>query len=169
MWQEHALSVMMNAWKGFIQRGGLLQHCRNWWCSVIPRHHTDQQWWLARDDAWIGWKGPAEQAVLIHFAWNDLFKSNLLLFFSRSNPMDSSTPRFPVLHHLLQLVQTHVHRVSNVIQPAHPLSSTSPPAFYLPQHQGLFKWAGSSHQVAKVMELQLHHRSFQWIFRTDFL
>ena len=57
----------------------------------------------------------------------------------------------------------------DAIQPSHPLSSPSPPAFNLPQHQGLFQWVGSSHQVAKVLEFQLQHQSFQWIFWTDFL
>ena len=84
-------------------------------------------------------------------------------------PMDCSTPDFPVHHQLLELVQTHVHRVSDAIQPSHPLSSPSPPAFNLSQHQGLFKWVSSSHQEAKGSELQLQHQSFQWIFRTDFL
>ena len=55
--------------------------------------------------------------------------------------------------------------ISNAIQPSHPLSSTSPPAFNLSQHQDLFQWVSSSHQVAKVLELQLHHQSFQWSFR----
>ena len=54
-------------------------------------------------------------------------------------------------------------------QPSHPLLSTSPPAFNLSQHHGLFKWVSSSHQLAKVLEFQLQHQSFQWIFRTDFL
>ena len=78
-----------------------------------------------------------------------------------------STPGFPVLHHFLELAQTHVHWVSNAIQPSHPLSSPSPPAFHLSQHQGLFQRVGPPHQVAKVLEFQ--HLSFQWIFRTDFL
>ena len=86
-----------------------------------------------------------------------------------SNPMDCSTPGFPVLHHLLEFAQTQVHWVSNAIQPSHPLSSPSPPTFNLSQHQGLFQWASSSYQVAKVLELQLQHQSFQWIFRMDFL
>ena len=63
---------------------------------------------------------------------------------------------------------THVHRVSDAIQPSHPLSSPSS-AFNLSQHQGLFKWVSSSHQEAKDLELQLQHQSFQWLFRTDFL
>ena len=65
--------------------------------------------------------------------------------------------------------QTHVHRVGDAIQPPHPLSSPSPSAFNLSQHHGLFQWVSSSHQVAKVLEFQLQHQSFQWIFRTDFL
>ena len=79
------------------------------------------------------------------------------------NPMDCSTPRFPVFHHLPEFAQIHVYSVSDAIQPSHPLSSPSPPAFNLSQHQGLFQWVGSSHQVAKVLELQ--HQPFQWIFR----
>ena len=82
------------------------------------------------------------------------------------NPMDCSTPGFPVLHHLPELAQTHVHWVSDVIQPSHPLFSPSPPTFYLSEHQGLFKWVGSLHRVSKVLELQ--HQSLQWIFRVDF-
>ena len=80
-------------------------------------------------------------------------------------PHGCSSPGFPV-HQFLKLAETHVYRVGDAIQPSHPLSSPSP-AFSLSQHQGLFKWVSSSHQVAKVLELQ--HQSFQWIFRTDFL
>ena len=60
--------------------------------------------------------------------------------------------------------QTHVHWVGDAIQPSHPLSSPSLPAFSLSQHQGLFQWVSSSHQVAKVLEFQLQHQSFQWVF-----
>ena len=81
--------------------------------------------------------------------------------------MDCSTPGLPVHHQLLELTQTHVHRVSDVIQPSHSLSSPSPPTFNLSQHQGLYKCVSSLHQVAKVLEFQL--QSFQWIFKTDFL
>ena len=84
------------------------------------------------------------------------------------NPMDCSTPFFPVHHQLPELAQTHVHWVGDAIQPSHPLLSPSPPAFNLFQHQGdAFHWVTSLHQVAKVLQLQ--HQSFQWIFRTDFL
>ena len=85
------------------------------------------------------------------------------------NSMGSSTPGFPVHHQLPEFAQTHVHRVGDAIQLSHPLLSPSPPAFNLSQHQGLFQWVSSSHQVAKVLEFQLQHRSFQWLFRTNFL
>ena len=76
--------------------------------------------------------------------------------------MDCSTPGFPVHHQLPELAQTHVHQVDDVIPPSHPLSSPSTPAFNLSQHQDLFKWVSSSHQVAKLWEFQLQHQSFQW-------
>ena len=69
--------------------------------------------------------------------------------------MDGSTPGLPVHHQLPESTQTHVHRVSDAIQSSHPLSSPSPPALNLSQHQGLFKWVSSLHQVAKVLEFQL--------------
>ena len=95
--------------------------------------------------------------------------SRSVVFDSLWPAMDCSTPGFPVHHQLPKLAQTHIHRVGDVIQPSHPLSFPSPPAFNLSQHQGLLQLASSSHQVAKVLELQLQHQSFQWIFRTDFL
>ena len=67
------------------------------------------------------------------------------------DPMNCSTPGLPVHHQLPELTQTHVHWVSDAIQPSHPLSSPSPPAFNLSQPQGLFKWVSSSHQIAKVL------------------
>ena len=88
---------------------------------------------------------------------------------SDCNSMGCSTPGLPVHHQLPEFTQTHVHRVSDAIQPFHPLLSPSPPTFNLSQHQSLFKWVISSHQVSKVLEFQLQHQSFQWIFRTDFL
>ena len=84
-------------------------------------------------------------------------------------PHDCSTPGLPVHQQLLEFTQTHVHWVCDAIQPSHPLSSPSPPAFNLSQHKGLFQWVSSSHQVAKVLEFQLQHQSFQWTPRTDFL
>ena len=84
------------------------------------------------------------------------------------NPVDYSTPGFPVHHQLLELTQTHVHWISYAIQSSHPLSSPSP-NINISQQKGIFQWVSSLHQVAKVLEFQLQHQSSQWIFRTDFL
>ena len=73
------------------------------------------------------------------------------------DPMDCSMPSLSVHHQLLEFTQTHIHRVGDAIQPSHPLSFPSPPAFNLAQHQGLFQWVSSSHQVTKVLEFQLQH------------
>ena len=83
--------------------------------------------------------------------------------------MDWTTPGFPVHHQLPELTQINVHRVGDAIQPSHPRSLPSLPALNLCHHQSLIQWVCSSHQVAKVLEFQFHHQSFQWIFRTDFL
>ena len=88
---------------------------------------------------------------------------------SLCNPVDYRMPGFPVYHQLPDLVHTHVHWLGDAIQPSHPLSSPSPPAFNLSQHQHLFQWVSISHQVAKVLEFQPQPQSFQWKFRTDFL
>ena len=90
------------------------------------------------------------------------------------NPMNRSTPGLPVHHQLPEFTQTRVHQVSDAIQPSHPLSSPSPPAPNPSHHQGLFQWVSSSHEVAKVLEFQLQHQSFQWTpglisFRMDWL
>ena len=82
-------------------------------------------------------------------------------------PMNCSTPGLPVHHP--ESTQTHVHWVGDAIQPSYSLSSPSPPVFNLSQHQVLFKWVSSSHQVAKVLEFQLQHQSYQWTPRTDLL
>ena len=85
------------------------------------------------------------------------------------NPMDCSTPGLLVHHQLPDLTQTDVRRVGDAIQSSHPLSSPSSSALNLSLYQGLSQWVSSSHQVSKVLEFQLQHQSFQWIFRTDFL
>ena len=95
--------------------------------------------------------------------------------FSRSVVSDFLWPHglqhtgFPVHHQFPEFTQTHVHHVGDAIQPFHPLLSPSSPAFNLSQNRGLFQSVSSLHQVAKVLEFQLQHQSFQWIFRTDFL
>ena len=83
------------------------------------------------------------------------------------DPMNCSTPGLPVHHQLLEFTQSHVHWVSDAIQPSHPLSSPSPPAPNPSQHQSLFQWVNPSHEVAEVLEFQLKHQSFQRTPRTD--
>ena len=85
------------------------------------------------------------------------------------DPMNRSTPGLPVHHQLPEFTQTHAHRVGDAIQPSNPLSSPSHPAPNPSQHQGLFQWVNSSHEVAKEPEFQLQHQSFQWTPRTDLL
>jgi len=85
------------------------------------------------------------------------------------HPMNRSTPGLPVHHQLPEFTQTHVHRVSDAIQPSHPLSSPFPPAPNPSQHMSLFQWVNSSHEVAKVLEFQLYHHSFQRNPRADLL
>ena len=85
------------------------------------------------------------------------------------NPMDFSTPGLPGHHQLPEFIQTHVLWVGDAIQPSRSLSWHSPPALNLSQHQTLFKWVSSSHPVAKVLEFQLQHQSFQWTPRTSLL
>ena len=101
--------------------------------------------------------------------------TSVLLLFSHSGVPKSfrshglQDARLHCSSRLTESAQTHVHWVGDAIQPSHPLSSPSPLALNVSQHQGLFTWVGSSHQVTKVLELQLQHQSFQWIFRVDFL
>ena len=85
------------------------------------------------------------------------------------NPMNHSTPGLPVHHQLPEFTQTHDHQVSDAIQPSHRLLSPSPPAPNPSQHQSLFQWVNSSHEVAKVLEFQLQHHSFQRTSRTGLL
>ena len=83
------------------------------------------------------------------------------------DPMNHSTLGLPVHHQLPEFTQIHVHWVGDAIQPSYPLAPPSP-AFNPSQQQGVFQWVNSSHQVAKVLEFQFQHESFQWVFRTDF-
>ena len=83
------------------------------------------------------------------------------------NSVNHSTPGLPVHHQLPEFTQTHVHRISDAIQPSQPLSSPSPSAPNPSQHQSLFQWINSLHEVTKVLEFQLQHHSFQWTPRTD--
>ena len=97
--------------------------------------------------------GPS--SLKAHTKWGLLLFSSIWLFVTPWTAACQAS-------HLVELAQTHVHWVGDAIQPSHPLSSTSPSAFSLSQHQSLFQWVSSSHQLAKVLALQLQHQSFQW-------
>ena len=97
------------------------------------------------------------------------FSSVAQLCLTYCDAMNHRTPGLPVHHQLPKSSQTHVHWVGEAIQPSLPLSSPSPPALNLSQHQGLFKLVSSLYQVAKVLEFQLQQQSFQWTPRTDML
>ena len=108
---------------------------------------------IAKSDWPLEW-GPKEASV----QFSSVVQSCLTL----CDPMNHSMPALPVHHQLPESTQTHIHQVDDAIQPSHPLSSCSPPALNLSQHQGLFQWVSSLHQVAKVLEFQPQHQSFQW-------
>jgi len=117
---------------------------------------------------WTGSKLEKEyvKAVYCHSTY---FSSVIQSCLNLCDTMNCSTPGIPVHHQLPESTQTHVHWVGDAIQPSNPLSSPSSPALNLSQHQGIFQWVSSSHQVAKGLEFQLQHQSFQWTPRTDLL
>ena len=115
---------------------------------------------------------PTKYFILSGEFYNPIFSSVQLSSSILSNflqPQGLQHNRSPVPHQLPEFTQTHVHPVSDAIQPSHPLSSPTPPAFNLSQHKGLFKWVGSLHHTAKVLEFQLQHQSFLWVPRTGLL
>ena len=113
-------------------------------------------------------KDELPRSVGAQYATGDQFSSIAQLCLTLCDPMDCSTPGLPVHHQLLEFTQTHVHWVGDAIQQSHPLSSPSPPPSIFPSIS-VFSNVNSSHPVAKVLEFQLQHQSFQWIFKTDFL
>ena len=144
------------------------------WIVEFPRHIIEyiyllkifqrSKFFTTTSKAWVPVVMHAFQ-ILVSVQFSSVVQSCPTL----CDPMDCSKEGFPVHHKLPELAQTHVHWVSDAIQACHPLSSPFPPVFNLSQHQGLSQWVSSSHQVAKVLEFQLLHLFFQWIFRTDFL
>ena len=126
----------------------------------LSQDHVLEELILLRRKNWI----PKFQLPFLAWKLTVQFNSVAQLCPTLCNPMDCSIPGLPVHHQLQEFTQTHVHWA---IQPSHPLSSPFHPAFNLSQHQGLFKWDSSSHQVAKVLEFQLQHQTFQWILKSD--
>ena len=141
------------------------------WEQSLPEASTldfpKQEW-----NRWVVPWGVGGQVIQGTLVLHVLVKTIQFSLVAQSCPtlcdsMNCSMPDLPVHHQLPELTQTHVHQVGDAIKPSHPLSSPSP-TFNFSQHQGLFQWV-SSHQVAKVLELQLQHQFFQWIFWTDLL
>ena len=127
--------------------------CRKTWSSMCLVTLNLNVFW--KTGLWMG----------VSFQFSSVAQLCLMLY----DPMDCSTLALPVHHQLPEFTQIHVHWVGDAIWASNPLSSPSPPAFNFSQHQGLIQGVSSSHQVAKVLEFQLQHKSFQWIPRTDFL
>ena len=135
-----------------------------WWGKQRSAAEVTEVVRLSRSGLTFGLPGYSSQdACLYCYCCCSVAHSYLTL----CNPMDCSTPGFLVLHCLPEVAQTHVHWVSDAIQPSRPLLPPSLPSLSLSQHQGLFQWVSFSHQGAKILELQLQHQSFQWIFRVD--
>ena len=133
--------------------------------SVTETQPTFVYWFCILQIYWI------PVLVLIDFWWSSLVQFSSVAHSCPTllDPMNCSTPGFPVHHQLPEFTQTHVHRVGDAIQPSHPLSSPSPPAPNPFQHQSLFQWVNSLHDVAKVLKFQPQHQSFQWTPRTGLL
>ena len=142
-------------------------------CKCIA--HSSHVWWLRRAWCWHNFLCSSLRFKLIALGlYLTLFRVYQFSSVAQSclnlcDPMNRRMSGLPVHHQLLDSTKTHVHQVGDAIQPTHPLSSPSPPALNLSQQEGLFKWVSSSHQMAKVLEFQLQHQSFQWTPRTDLL
>ena len=152
-------SIRGSEWSPGVGNGNLLHY------SCLEKRHEQRS--LVGDTELSDWTTTVKHIHYVFHYRSVQFSSVTHSCPTLCNPMDCSTPGFPVHHQFLELAQTHVHRVGDAIQPC--LLSPSPPAFNSSQHQGLFQWVSSSHQVAKVLEFQLQHQSFQWIVRTDLL
>ena len=126
-------------------------------CSCKEHPMDRQAWWatvhgVTKSWLWLSMHAHTHMRVRTHTVQ---FSSVTQLCPTLCDPMKCSTPGLPVHHQLLEFTQTHVHWVSDAIQPSHPLSSPSPPAPSPSHNQALFQWVSSSHQVAKVLEFQL--------------
>ena len=131
-----------------------------WSCQkILPRPGLKRRWYSSLVFSFLwGWVlSPQSSLVsLTCYALKTPSCSVTKLCPTLWDPMDCSTPGFHVLHHLPEFARAHVHLVGDAIQQSHPLSSPSPPALWISQHQGLFKLVGSSHQVTKVLEFSFN-------------
>ena len=173
--------------EGTVREFGMDMYTRLYLKWIANRGLTYSTWNSAQYMWQTGWEGSlGKNGYMYTYIWLSPFAvylklsqhSLLIRYQFRSvahlcptfcDPMNRSTPGLPVHHQFPEFTQTHVHRVSDAIRPSHPLLSPSPPAPNPSQHQGLFQWVTSSHKVAKVLEFQLQHQSFQWTPRTGLL
>ena len=163
--QDRKMSVFIPIWKK-----GNAKECSNY-CTIALISHTSKvmlKILQARLQQYMNSELTNVQAGFrkgrgVHF--NSVAQSCLIL----CNPVNCSTSGLLAHHQIPEFTQTHVHWVGDAIEPSHPLSSPSPSAPNPSQHQSLFQWVNSSHEVAKALEFQLQHQSFQWTARTDLL
>ena len=155
-------------------------HLSSHWVSLVAQMVKHLPAMLETRVWSLGWEDLLEKEVATHsstLAWRIPWledSGRLQSCLTLCDPMNHRTPGLPVHHQLPEFTQTHAHRVGDAIQQFHPLSSPSPAALNPSQHQGLFQWVNSSHEIDKVLEFQLQHQSFQWIpglisFRIDWL
>ena len=138
-------------------RRGLCNSLKLW---ALPCRVSQDRWVMVRSSHKLWFTGggtgnPVQYSCLENPISSVQFSSVAQSCPTLCNPMNHSMPGLPVHHQLPEFTQTHVHRVSDAIQPSHPLSSPSPPAPNTSRHQSLFQWVNSSHEVAKVLEFQL--------------
>ena len=140
---------------------------RGWGLQSIGSHRVRQNW-SNSDALLVAWQIRYHWTIreALHMQ-SDQIRSVAQSCLTLCNCMNRSMLGLPVHHQLPEFTQTHGHRVSDAIQPSHPLSSPSPPAPNPSQHQSLFQWVNSSHEVATVLEFQLYHHSFQRNPRAD--
>ena len=149
--------VILAVWEGKMATVGVRWYSKLCWVQNWPIWQFHKMGFAALYQARM--VGPLSLGLRLKASFPVFIFSSVQ--FSRSvvstlcDPMNCSTPGLPVQHQLPEFTQTHVHRVSDAIQPSYPLSSSSSPALNPSQHQSLFQWVNSSHEVAKVLEFQL--------------
>ena len=142
-------------WTGDVALHKIWSLSKELWRATATWDHFQPQSlfyeWLANEFSFVEYTRQTGSKGLKMFQFSSVAQSSPIL----CNPINRSTPSLPVHHQLPEFIQTHVHQVGDPIQPSHPLSSPSPPAPNPSQHQSLFQWINSSHEVAKVLEVQL--------------